>query len=187
MRNNKFAILIILNVVVYFATTMYSTRMDSNVYDMFGIQRDLVLSYHEYYRILTAPFTHGDIFHLAVNMIALNALIYPVITFTSEKFSLIIYGVAALVSGITVILFGTAFTVGSSGAVYGLFGVLIYFGIKEYLHGYHDLIKSLGPVIVMNLIISFMPGVSLEGHLGGLVAGLIASFIYDKYVNRRYF
>lgn len=166
--------------------TMYAQSVGSDNYWLFGINKEFIFGNHEYYRIVTAPFAHGDILHLVVNMIALSSLSVPVIRFTDEKFSFIIYFVAALVSSLGVLFFSDALTVGSSGAIYGLFGVLIYFAFKQRKYGYDDMFKSLMPVIFVNLIISIMPGVSLVGHLFGLLAGLVGSYIYDKNRRRQY-
>jgi membrane associated rhomboid family serine protease len=60
-----------------------------------------------------------------------------------------------------------SFTAGASGAIYGLFGGIAVVAYRLKL--------SLGPVLgllAVNLFLSFsLPGISLAGHLGGLVAG----------------
>ncbi|MDL2211878.1 rhomboid family intramembrane serine protease [Erysipelotrichaceae bacterium OttesenSCG-928-M19] len=179
-NNNKFTILIIIYVVIYFAIDLFGRQYGLTSYDLLGVQKNLVLDYHQYYRVLTYSFAHGDIMHLAVNMIALYSLAEPVIKFTDEKFSVIIYFAAALVSGLGIVFFSNAIAVGSSGAIYGLFGVLIYFALKQAKYGYNQLIVNMLPIIIINLVISFMPGISLMGHLFGLITGLIGSYIYDK-------
>lgn len=182
--NKKFGALIIVYIILYFAMTYISGQNGLDIYTMFGIQKDLVLDYHEYYRILTYSFAHGDIMHLAFNMLALYSLVDAVIRFTSEKATIIIYALAALASGLGVLLFSSAFTVGASGAIYGLFGVLIYYALKQRKYGYDDMFRSLLPIIGINLIISFLPGISMVGHLFGLATGLVGAYIYDK--RRRY-
>lgn len=184
---NKINIIILVNVIIYLLTTYLSTNTGVSVYQLFGVNRALVIEYNEYYRIITSIFVHGGIMHLFFNMIALSYLAAPVINFTSEKFALISFFVTGIASSLGVIIFeANTIAVGASGAIYGLFGVLIYYAIKQYRMGYHGLIKSLGPIIVLNLMISFMPGISMSGHLTGLVVGYVITYFYDK-KNRRYF
>lgn len=182
---NKFLILIVINVITYFAANWIANQSGSNIYILMGVQRNLVLDYHEYYRIITYAFAHADVMHLFVNMLALYSLSDPVIRFTDEKFSFIIYLIAIVVSGVGVIIFdANAIMVGSSGAIYGLFGILIYFAIEQALKGNTVMFRSLFPVIVINVIISLMPGISLLGHLFGLLTGLVGAFIYSKVLKK---
>lgn len=187
--NKKVNVLIIVYIISYFAMTMISNQNGLNIFMMFGIQKNLVLDYHEYYRIITYSFAHASIMHLAFNMIALYSLADVVISFTSEKAAALIYAIAALVSGLGVLVFGgsNTVTVGASGAIYGLFGILIYFALKQRKYGYNDMLQSLIPIIVINLIISFMPNVSMVGHLFGLLSGLVGAYIYDRQKRRNYF
>jgi rhomboid protease GluP len=157
-----------------------------NEYMLFGTQKDLVFSQHQYYRIITYMFDHGGIMHLLMNMVALYSLGMLVPYLTSEKFSVIIYFIAGIGSGIVTSFQSTAVTVGASGAIYGLFGVLIYIGLKEYRLGNKSILKSFGPTIIINIIISFTPGISLMGHLSGLVIGLVGGYIFDKRINKKH-
>lgn len=178
---NKINILIAINVVVYIFTTYLSNSTGLSTSLLFGANQGLVLENGQFYRIITSMFTHADLVHLLVNMFALNMLAEPVVYFTNQRYALVLYFIAGIASSIGVVLVAPAsIVVGSSGAIYGLLGVIIYYAIKQYRMGYEDMIKSLGPIIVINLLISFMPNVSMAGHLFGLMAGLLITYIYDK-------
>lgn len=179
--NNKVSYLIILNVVVYILSFVVTSNSNLDVYQMFGANQALVLEHGQYYRIITSMFTHGDILHLLMNMIALSILAGPVRHFTNDKFTYIVYFATGIISSLGVVFFApNSLVVGSSGAIYGLLGVIIFYAIKQYRMGYKDLVKQLGPIIIVNLMISFMPGVSMTGHLFGLVSGLIITYFYDR-------
>ncbi len=69
----------------------------------------------------------------------------------------------------------TALTVGASGAVFGLMGVLVFVQRSRGL-GLFD--TGLGGLLVINLVFTFLvSGISIGGHLGGLVGGLIAGWL----------
>lgn len=187
IRNRNFTIIILVNVVVFFLISLiYKEDATRASYIIFGVEKTAVLEYNQIYRLLTYSFVHADIMHLVLNMLALNSLADIVIRFTSEKFSIALYFIAAIVSGIGIVLFTNQITIGASGAVYGLFGILIYFSIKQYRMGNSEMFRSILPIILINLFISLAPGISLVGHLGGLIVGLIGSFIYDKKIRKTY-
>jgi membrane associated rhomboid family serine protease len=62
-------------------------------------------------------------------------------------------------------------TVGASGAIFGILGAgLVLEQQRDYVFGG----SALG-LIVINLIFSFaIPGISIGGHVGGLIGGIVA-------------
>jgi membrane associated rhomboid family serine protease len=65
-------------------------------------------------------------------------------------------------------------TVGASGAIFGLFAAT---AILARGRGMNTLASEIGFLIVINLVFTFsIPGISIGGHLGGLVGGAICAF-----------
>src|SRR3712207_6264283 len=85
---------------------------------------------------------------------------------------LAVYLVSALGGSVAIQLFGEPGlpVAGASAALYGLLGAL---GVLM-LVARQDL-RGLLTLLAINVVISFLPGVSLLGHLGGLVAGVLAT------------
>ena len=180
---NVFNIIIVVCIAFYMFAN--SQNLEFGPASVYGLQRNLVFENGEYYRIFTYFFMHADWMHLFINMLALNVLSSAVVRFIDVKFSLIVYMVAGIL-GAFIIMFVTDFiTVGASGAIYSMFGMIIYFAYKQYRAGYDEVLKSILPILLINLMISFMPGISFEGHLSGFVIGLIGAFIYDKMQRRK--
>jgi membrane associated rhomboid family serine protease len=72
-----------------------------------------------------------------------------------------------------------AHTVGASGAIFGLMGALFVF---ERQRGMALLGGSIGGLIVINLLITFgIPGISIGGHVGGLIGGGLVAFALSGY------
>jgi rhomboid protease GluP len=71
--------------------------------------------------------------------------------------------------------FSPNFSVGASGAIFGLVGALLAVAISSNSYGF---LTNLVLVIVLNFAISLSPGSRIDnwGHLGGLVAGFILGF-----------
>ena len=122
-------------------------------------------------------FVHANILHLVSNMYALY-VIGPIIEkyYGKGKFLLIYLGSGIIGSLFSVVLTNYA-SVGASGAIFGLFGALLYFGYKyrATLDGF--LRSSIIPTLLVNLLLGFMiPGIDVSAHLGGLIGGLLFSY-----------
>ena len=88
---------------------------------------------------------------------------------------LVIYIVSAITGSLLSILLNmdTA-SIGASGAIFGLLGSLLYFGLNYRVYLGNTLIKEILPVIVLNLILGFtISGVDNFAHIGGLVGGFL--------------
>ncbi|MFF3853529.1 rhomboid family intramembrane serine protease [Micromonospora sp. NPDC002575] len=123
----------------------------------------------EWYRLVTAMFLHYGIVHLLLNMWALWVLGRSLEANLGPLRFLSLYLIAGLGGNVAAYLFSAenATTAGASTAIFGLFAALI---VIERRMG-RD-ISSVLPVLVINLVFTLtVPGISIPGHLGGLVTG----------------
>ncbi|HEX7244815.1 MAG TPA: rhomboid family intramembrane serine protease [Solirubrobacterales bacterium] len=130
----------------------------------------------EWYRLFTSGFLHAGLLHIGFNMFALyflGRLLEPSVG--TPRF-LGVY-VAALLGGSlgALLLTPNALTVGASGAIFGIFGATFVIARGR---GLDDVARSIGFILVLNLAISIggASHISLGGHLGGLVAGVLCGF-----------
>lgn len=128
------------------------------------------------YRLLSSVFIHANIMHLICNMYALYVIGPQLESYLGRAKYLLVY----LISGITGNLLSMAFTtgasVGASGAIFGLFGALLYFGYHYRVYLGTVLKSQIIPLIALNLIIGFMvPGINNAAHIGGLIGGVLAT------------
>ena len=140
-----------------------------------GNQRDLV-KMGEYYRLITCAFVHIDIVHFMCNMYALYSIGSLAESYYGKiKFTLI-YFVSAITGSLLSIIMSDTFSIGASGAIFGLLGCLLYFGYHYRVYFGSVLLNKIVPVIVLNLFIGFMiQGIDNFAHLGGLVGGFLIS------------
>lgn len=124
-------------------------------------------------RTLLAGFLHVDISHVAVNMITL-ALLGPQLErrLGTGPYSLL-YAAGVLGSSASVLEWNYDVpTAGASGALYMLMGVLLALAMRQKVN-----IRAPLALVGANLAYSVLsPGISLWGHLGGLVVGLVAGW-----------
>lgn len=175
-RNNEKPIvtmmLIFINIIVYLLSLVDYNGILNNFANYY-----LYVQNGEYYRLFTSMFVHANILHLVSNMYALY-VIGPIIEkyYGKGKFLLIYLGSGIIGSLFSVVLTNYA-SVGASGAIFGLFGALLYFGYKyrATLDGF--LRSSIIPTLLVNLLLGFMiPGIDVSAHLGGLIGGLLFSY-----------
>lgn len=175
-------LLIGINVIYYFITAWYG--LEAATFIAFGAKTNALLREGDWFRLVTPIFIHGGLLHLGFNSYALY-LNGPLVEklYGSARF-LLIY----LLSGIGGVLGSYIWqevtnhpdvpSVGASGAIFGLFGLLAVFGYKYKQEIPENLSKALRssvlPVIAINLIIGFsVPFIDNGAHIGGLIVGAL--------------
>jgi membrane associated rhomboid family serine protease len=131
----------------------------------------------EWYRLISGGFLHAGLFHVGFNMLLLfflGRLLEPALG--TPRFVVLYF--ASLLAGAFGALLLTdpwVYTVGASGAVFGLFGAAF---LLAQVRGMSALAGELGFLIVINLVFSFTArNISVGGHLGGLAAGLLCALV----------
>ncbi len=122
---------------------------------------------------VTSGFLHFGPVHLLVNMYSLFVLGRVVEAVLGRARFSALYAVSLLGGSATVLWFaiGGGLTAGASGAIFGLMGADLVLALRMRVNPANILV-----VIGVNIVISFsVPGISLVGHLGGLVAGALAT------------
>ena len=130
----------------------------------------------EYWRLWTVTLLHGSEIHLAFNMYALYLSGRVVERWYGPLNMLVFYLVCAAAGSIgSFVLGGASASVGASGAVFGLFGLLLAAGRVHHPVDKQSraLVGQLGMLIAINLLFGFaVQGIDNAAHIGGLVAGL---------------
>jgi rhomboid protease GluP len=144
------------------------------------LQQDLMLPSFEYlqfsnewYRLFTVALTHAGLLHLGFNMYALMVLGNPLEAAFGTRKLLIVFFISLLTGSLASSYFASlySYSVGASGAVFGLFGAMVIVGNKIGAD-----IRSIVVIIGINFFIGFaMGGVDWRAHLGGLIGGVVAA------------
>lgn len=134
------------------------------------------VAHGEWWRLVSGGFLHANAIHIAFNMLVLyqlGNLLEPALG--RLRFGLV-YAVALLSGSMGVLILDPhGFTVGASGAVFGLMGVAV---AAFRARGISAFDTGLGGTILINLFITFtIPGISIGGHVGGLIGGFLAGWV----------
>jgi rhomboid protease GluP len=145
----------------------------------------LLVAHGEYYRLLSVTLVHdpSDILHLLFNMYALWYAGQLVERMYGSWVTLFLYVVCGIAASATSYAFGPGgWSVGASGAVFGLFGVIVV--ATRFHHAILDaqsrgLAGQIVFLIVINLAIGFSGLFNVDNfaHVGGLIAGLWLGFV----------
>ncbi len=174
-------VLIGINVAVYLASIGVGTINDprGEVYFKGSLVGALVAD-GEWWRLFTAMFLHANVLHLAMNMLFLWWIGSPVEEALGRSRYLLLYLVSGLAGSAGALLLSDSFvrTVGASGALFGILGAAVVFERqRNYVLGG----GALG-IVVINLIFTLaVPGISIGGHLGGLVGGALAALALSRF------
>ena len=184
-------ILIGITAIVYLMQALSKWKYGVDYPMAFGakISPDIIY-YHQYWRLITPIFLHGSITHILFNMYALLTL-GPSLEHYYGHWNFLRYYLITGFAGnvLSHVAAPKTVSVGASTALFGLIAAQAMFLYKNraILRNYKHALQNIGFVIVMNLVMGLSGGIDNWGHLGGLLGGLLLSwligpeisFIYD--------
>lgn len=168
-------ILIAINTIMFLAMYFFGNGSE-NVYTLlhFGANYGPLVRAGEYYRLLTSAFLHIGILHFLMNNYALYVIGTQLESFLGKAKYICVYLFSAIAGNLLSIVFSDYVSAGASGAIFGLFGSLLYFGYHYRIYLGTVLKSQIIPLILVNLIMSFViPGIDAAAHIGGLVGGAL--------------
>jgi rhomboid protease GluP len=129
-----------------------------------------------WWTLITAIYLHGGLLHLLFNLLWIHQLT-PAVEETFGRARLVLIFTASGVAGYALSnLVGVGFSVGASGAVFGLLGALVYYGRARGGWFGVAVFRQYGQWAILLLVLGFfMPGVNNLAHLGGLGGGYLAA------------
>lgn len=181
--------LIAINIVV-FAVEAVLTGFSLNIsamtlYNMGAMYAPAIQSPADLYRFVTPMFLHVDIMHLLFNMAALYSVGVMLEGLLGRWNYLLLYFIGGITGNalsyfVEMTTGSFAVSAGASTSIFGLFVATALLGIlsknnRAYLLQYS---KGMLGVIGVNILYTLLvPSVSVSGHLGGAIGGLIAMFM----------
>ncbi|TET87514.1 MAG: rhomboid family intramembrane serine protease [Desulfobacteraceae bacterium] len=169
--------LIILNLIIFIATTI-----SRELIFLLGLLPAAFLQ--QPWTILTNLFVHSGLWHIFANMFTLHFFGSYLSRLVGDGRFLITYFGGGILGNILFILLGPPFSIaiGASGAVFALGGALTVMrpGIRVFIIPIPAPIPLWIAVIGGFVILSFIPFVAWQAHLGGLVFGLITGYFFRK-------
>ena len=178
--------LIGVNIILFIATTL-----NPDIEGRLGLQAASFTE--EPWKIVTNLFIHADIFHILFNMITLFFFGTYLSTLIGEVKFLTIYFLGGLLGNAFFMLWvlyapwadpwdkNLATLMGASGAIFAVMGAMAVLRPQAKALMFFVVPLPLWAAILIGfLMLSIIPNIAWQAHLGGLVLGLIAGFILRK-------
>ncbi|MFX1279299.1 MAG: rhomboid family intramembrane serine protease [Promethearchaeota archaeon] len=149
------------------------------------INRNILFNF-EIWRLITPIFFHADLIHLFSNMFAL--LIFGSVIELNLRITSLQYIFIYLISGVIGNLFSLfllpldVISLGASGAIFGLLGVMVLMIITED----QSMLPFALIYVFYYIIASFLPGINIWAHILGLLGGILFGYLFYYRKNRKY-
>jgi len=172
---NLYEIIIVINVVMFLLSKVFP-----NMTFHTALIGQRVYLYKEYYRFFTTMFMHASLSHIFFNMYALYVLGSQVESLLGKKaFAWLYLGSGMLGAAFSYLINPSIFSVGASGAIFGLLGFVLYARVFRYGSVTPNIQASLMTILGINLLIAILPGSNIDvwSHGGGLLGGFLIGMV----------
>ncbi|MFB6468778.1 rhomboid family intramembrane serine protease [Cytobacillus sp. Hz8] len=133
----------------------------------------------EFYRLISYAFIHGGFKHLFMNMVIILLFSPPLEKSLGKIRFMELFFFTTLGSALTILLPNSEAGVGSSGFEFGLFGIYLSMIILK-----KDVFDNQSKIVIIffissGWIITFLyKNISIAGHFGGFISGIIMGIIF---------
>lgn len=180
-----------INLIVFLALCIVNlsfTEFSGRSLLYFGANFHPLVIEGQWWRFVTSLFLHLGPMHLLFNSISLlylGRLLEPLLGH-------MVFTVAYLVTGILASFSSFWFndnviSAGASGAIFGLFGIFIALLLSNLIakRVRDEWLKSIGGILVLNLMLGLVLPVDNAAHIGGLLSGIGIGFALIPYIRKR--
>ncbi len=171
-------IFIAIQVVMFLLLELFGGSTTTSTLIQFGAKDNPLILEGEWWRFLTPIFLHIGFLHLVMNTIGLYYIGSMVEGIFGRIRFLIIYLIAGFGGSVASFIFSPHLSAGASGAIFGCFGALLYFGLIHPKLFFRTMGLNIFMVLAINLAFGFtVSNVDNAGHIGGLIGGFLAAGI----------
>jgi rhomboid protease GluP len=179
-------VILLINTGLFLATLIFSIKMGSGGMDIdgrvlfaFGAKyREAILA-GQWWRLITAGFLHGGMWHILMNSYALFIVGSQVEQEYGTNRYLVIYLVANVTGFLASFYWTSALSVGASAGIFGLIGAMIALGMREKSRYGSALQSQYLMWAALNFVIGIFGGFAIDNaaHLGGIAGGFAVAYV----------
>ncbi|MFN2236826.1 MAG: rhomboid family intramembrane serine protease [Anaerolineales bacterium] len=169
-----------ITIAVYLLQMISQSVFGDDLPALYGMKINELIASGQIWRLFTPVLLHGSIMHIGFNMYALYLFGRQLERFFGHWRFLILYLVGGFAGNVISMMFTTSPSLGASTAIFGLLGaqgVFIYQNRALFGNQMRQALQSIILVAGINLLIGLSPGIDNWGHIGGLVAGVIFTWL----------
>jgi len=144
-----------------------------NALAVLGMTGGFAMQQGRWWTVLTAVFLHGSLLHILFNMVITRQYLPHVVELYGTARAWVIFVIAGIVGFAVSNLAAVPYTIGASGAIFGLLAALIVYGRRTRQHAVaQQLWMSAGVMFLFGFV---MPSVNNWAHAGGFAGGFVAA------------
>jgi len=176
-KNAPIWTIIIINLLVFIGTLV-----NNKLIYLLGLQGDSF--FYQPWTIITNMFTHAGVWHILFNMLTLYFYGSFLCQLIGVGNFLVIYFCGGILGNIFFLWLAPSYVtgIGASGAIFALGGALAMLTpkLRVYIFPIPVPMPLWAAVIGGFVIISIIPGIAWQAHLGGLVIGHIYGYFFRR-------
>jgi len=146
----------------------------------YGMKINELIAEGQFWRLFTPMLLHGSIMHIGFNMYALYLFGRRLERYFGHWRFLTLYLISGFAGNVISMMFTESPSLGASTAIFGLLGaqgIFIYQNKALFGNQTRQALQSIIMVAAINLFIGLSPGIDNWGHIGGLIAGVIFTWL----------
>lgn len=176
--------------IIYAAMLYVGHGQVDRVALQFGDKENPLIWQGQWWRLITAIFLHGSLVHVSVNGLSLYWLGNQMERLYGARRYFLLFLFSGICGNLFSFLLQPAPSLGASGALFGLVGAGLVFPLRYpkllSAKARKTILSQLVAITVLNLAISFAPGIDLWAHVGGLCGGgFLALFLMPSLLDNR--
>ncbi len=169
-----------ITLVVFVLQFISQSFLGGDILALYGMKENYLIAQGQIWRLFTPMFLHASIMHVGFNMYALYLFGRRLERYMGHWRFLALYLISGFAGNVISMMFTESPSLGASTAVFGLLGaqgVFIYQNRELFGNQTRQALQSIIMVAAINLLIGMSPGIDNWGHIGGLIAGVIFTWL----------
>ncbi len=162
-------------------TSIFSggANVNSAVIVLLGGKATPYIYHGDWWRLITAGLLHAGFIHLAMNSYALFILVTEVEQFYGTSRLIVAYILSSFCGFLFSLIFSPrSLSLGASAAAFGLIGIMLAMSVRHRSDPLVQMVRAqYSQWVIFSLVLSFLPGVDLAAHIGGLVGGFLVGIV----------
>jgi rhomboid protease GluP len=147
-----------------------------------GNAHSLTIAGGQWWRLLTSTLLHGGITHLGFNSLATWNIAGQLEPRAGWRALLATFVITGLLASLTSVLVNPReiIGIGASGAIFGMLGFIVVWGVSSVPQFVQQIQRNFVMLLVVVGSSAIIPGVDNVAHIGGLLAGLVLGFLWER-------
>jgi rhomboid protease GluP len=147
-----------------------------------GNAHSLTITGGQWWRLLTSTLLHGGITHLGFNSLATWNIGGQLEPRAGWRALLATFVMTGLLASLTSVLVNPReiIGIGASGAIFGMLGFIVVWGVSSVPQFVQQIQRNFIMLLVVVGSSAIIPGVDNVAHIGGLLAGLLLGFFWER-------